>query len=184
MLVIIPHRDLLELSALSDSARNAHRMHIPLAANDDCFFNEGNTVFRMRKGEVWFLDAAKIHSVAVLSNEPRVHLMFDFVDVTSSRPLITIDGESEESGIPDGRTVKRPPLTDAGYFNLLRLADVLAMDTFSEIFSIIIKNHYRHDGGDDFVWYIMIASALASANPEVLVHANELRRHYTPERSA
>jgi L-proline cis-4-hydroxylase len=182
--VIIPHRDLLELSELPDDTRNAHRMHIPLATNDDCFFNEGNTVFRMRKGEVWFLDAAQIHSVAVLSNEPRVHLMFDFVDVPSTRALITLQGESEAVGIPDDRTVKRPALTEAEYSSLLRLADVLTMDTFSEIFSIVIKNHFRHDGGDDFVWNTMIAIARASANPEVLAHADELRRHYTLERSA
>jgi L-proline cis-4-hydroxylase len=182
--VIIPHRDLLELSELPDSARNAHRMHIPLATNDDCFFTEGNTVFRMKKGEVWFLDASQIHSVAVLSNEPRVHLMFDFVNVPSARPLITMESKNKGIGIPDDRTVKRPSLTEAGHLNLLRLADVLTMDTFNEIFSIVIKNHFRYDGGGDFVWNTMIAIARASANPEALAHAEELRRHYTLERSA
>jgi L-proline cis-4-hydroxylase len=182
--VIIPHRDLLELSQLPDDSRNAHRMHIPLATNENCFFNEGNTVFRMRKGEVWFLDASEIHSVAVLSNEPRIHLMFDFVNVPSSKPLITIDGENEESGIPDDRTVKRPPLVNADHADLMRLSDVLTMDTFSEIFSIVIKKHFRYDGGDDFVWNTMIAIARASADAAVLPHADELRRYYTLERSA
>ena len=182
--VIIPHRDLLELGELPDNTRNAHRMHIPLATNEDCFFTEDNTVFRMRKGEVWFLDASQIHSVAVLSKEPRVHLMFDFVNQPSSRPLIAIEGGSEDAGIPDERTVKRPPLTDADRANLLRLADVLTMDTFSEIFSIVIKKHFRYDGGDDFVWNTMIAIARASRDAAVLRHANELRRYYTMERSA
>lgn len=182
--VIIPHRDLLELGELPDSTRNAHRMHIPLATNEDCFFTEDNTVFRMRKGEVWFLDASQIHSVAVLSKEPRVHLMLDFVNQPSSRPLIAIEGGSEDAGIPDERTVKRPPLTDADRANLLRLADVLTMDTFSEIFSIVIKKHFRYDGGDDFVWNTMIAIARASRDAAVLRHANELRRYYTMERSA
>jgi L-proline cis-4-hydroxylase len=182
--VIIPHRDLLELSDLPDDTRNAHRMHIPLATNEDCFFNEGNTVFRMRKGEVWFLDASEIHSVAVLSSMQRVHVMFDFVNVPSSRPLIAIEGESADAGIPDERTVKRPPLTDADRSDLLRLADVLSMDTFNEIFSIVIKKHFRYDGGDDFVWNTMVAIARGSKDAAVLQHANELRRHYTLERSA
>lgn len=182
--VIIPHRDLLELSDLPDDTRNAHRMHIPLATNEDCFFTEDNTVFRMRKGEVWFLDASQIHSVAVLSNEPRVHLMFDFADLPSSKPLITVGRVNEDNGIPEERVVKRPPLTDADRADLMRLADVLTMDTFSEIFSIVIKKHFRCDGGDDFVWNTMVAIAAASRDARVLRHANELRRYYTMERSA
>jgi L-proline cis-4-hydroxylase len=182
--VIIPHRDLLELSELSDEARNAHRLHIPLVTNDDCFFNEGNTVFRMRQGEVWFLDASQVHSVAVLSDEPRIHLMLDFVGVPSPKPLITIKGEREDGGIPEDRTVQRPPLPEADYTRLLGLADVVAMNTFNEIFSIVIKKHYRYDGGDDFIWNTIIAIARASKDPELLSHARELRRHCTLERSA
>jgi len=180
----LPHRDLLELSDLPDDTRNAHRMHIPLATNEECFFTEGNTVYRMRKGEVWFLDAARIHSVAVLSNEPRIHLMLDFVDRPSAKPLITIDGNGEDAGIPEDRTVHRPPLTEAGYESLLRLADVLSMDTFNEIFSIVIKKNLRYDGGEDFVWNTIVAIARASQDAALLEHAENLRRYYTLERSA
>jgi hypothetical protein len=110
--------------------------------------------------------------------------MLDFVNRPSTRPLIAIDGDSEDAGIPDERTVKRPPLTDADRAHLLRLADVLTMDTFQEIFSIVIKKHFRYDGGDDFVWNTMIAIAGASNDATVLRHANELRRYYTLQRSA
>ncbi|MEV1143563.1 aspartyl/asparaginyl beta-hydroxylase domain-containing protein [Micromonospora sp. NPDC049799] len=182
--VIIPHRDLLELSELADETRNAHRMHIPLATNEDCFFNEGDTVYRMRKGEVWFLDASEIHSVAVLSSEERVHLMFDFVDVPSTKSLITVEGAGPEAGIPADRTVKRPPLTDADRAGLMRLADVLTVETVNEIFSIVIKKHFRYDGGENFVWGTMIDIARAAADPAALPHVEELRRHYTLERSA
>lgn len=180
----LPHRDLLELGELPDDTRNAHRMHIPLATNEECFFTEGNTVYRMRRGEVWFLNAAVIHSVAVLSNEPRIHLMLDFVDRPSAKSLVTIDGAGEDAGIPADRVVKRPPLTDAGHAGLLRLADVLTMDTFNEIFSIVIKKNLRYDGGEDFVWNTIIDIARASQDAALLRHATELRRYYTLERSA
>ena len=182
--VIIPHRDLLELSELADDTRNAHRMHIPLVTNEDCFFNEGNTVFRMRKGEVWFLDASEIHSVAVLSTEERIHLMLDFVNVPSAKPLITIEGRSADAGIPADRTVERPPLTDVDLARLSRLADVMTTETVNEIFSIVIKTHFRYDGGDDFVWNTMIDIGRASADTATLRHVEELRRYYTLERSA
>ncbi|HTF11510.1 MAG TPA: aspartyl/asparaginyl beta-hydroxylase domain-containing protein [Asanoa sp.] len=182
--VIIPHRDLLELSDLPDDARNAHRMHIPLATNEDCFFGEGNTVYRMRQGEVWFLDASQIHTVAALSAQPRIHLMFDFVNLPGPGPLTTVGGAGEEAGIPADRIVPRPPLTDVDRAELSHLAGVLTMDTFSEVFSIVIKTHFRRDGGADFAWNTMVGLARASRDPAVLPHALELRRYFTLERSA
>jgi hypothetical protein len=180
----MPHRDLLELSDIPDDTRNAHRAHIPLATNENCFFSEGNTVYRMRRGEIWFLDASVIHSLAVLSTEARIHLMLDFVNAPSEKPLITIPGHSADAGIPEDRIVKRPPVTDADRASLLRLADVMTMETVDEIFSIVIKKHYRYDGGDDFVWSTMIDIARACEDTETLPHIEELRRYFTIERSA
>jgi hypothetical protein len=182
--VIIPHRDLLELGDLPDDTRNAHRVHIPLVTNDNCFFNEGNTVYRMRKGEIWFLDAAVIHSVAVLSPEDRIHLMLDFVNTEPEKPLITVEHRNTEVGIPVDHTVTRPPLTDADRAGLLRLGDVITMDSVDEIFSIVIKKHYRFDGGEDFVWNTMHDIARAASDPAVLRHIDSLRRYFTIERSA
>src|SRR5262245_8928730 len=68
--VIIPHRDLLELTDLPENGRNAHRVHIPLITNDNGFFSEANTAYRMKEGDIWFLDASQIHSVASFSNQP------------------------------------------------------------------------------------------------------------------
>jgi len=182
--VIIPHRDLLELSDLNDDVRNAHRMHIPLATNENCFFGEDNVVYRMRQGEVWFLDASQIHTVAVLSDEQRIHLMYDFVNLPGDGPLTTVAGATEENGIPADRIVPRPPLGDAERADLLGLSTVLTLDTFDEVFSMVIKTHFRRDGGDHFVWNTMMALARDSRDPAVLPHAVALHKHYTLERSA
>jgi hypothetical protein len=182
--VIIPHRDLLELSELSSEVRNAHRLHIPLVTNENCFFSEGNTVFRMRAGEVWFLDAAKIHTVASFSNAPRTHLIFDFVENNHRPgPLLAV-GSEHDDGIPADRVVVRPRLSDDARTALMRLAGVLTMDNFYEIFSIVIKTHFRRDGGEHFAWDTMTELVRASMDPAVLPHAEELRRYFTLERSA
>jgi hypothetical protein len=182
--VIIPHRDLLELNDLPDSARNAHRVHIPLATNEHAFFSEGNTVFRMEEGEVWFLDASQIHSVAALADEPRIHLIFDFVGTAGDRPLLNVEPGPGSGEIRSDRVTPRPPLPEGDRAALLRLAEVLTMDTFSEIFSIVIKRHYRFDGGEDFAWNTITAIAQRCADPNVLPHTLELRRYFTLERSA
>jgi hypothetical protein len=182
--VIIPHRDLLELSELADDVRNAHRMHIPLATNDSCFFGEDNVVYRMRQGEVWFLDASQIHTVAVLSDEQRIHLMYDFVNMPGDGPLTTVEGSGESDGIPAEKIVPRPPLRDDERAELLGLSTVLTMDTVDEIFSMVIKKHFRRDGGDGFIWNTMLALARESRDPAVLPHVTALMKHYTLERSA
>ncbi|MFD5843275.1 aspartyl/asparaginyl beta-hydroxylase domain-containing protein [Streptomyces chartreusis] len=182
--VIVPHRDFLELGEIPDDARSAHRLHIPLVTNDECFFSEDNTVYRMRTGEVWYFDAAQVHSVASFSSEPRIHLIFDFVERPGAGPLVTLDDRREEGGgIPADRTVRRAPLPNADRTNLLRLADVLTMDNFGEIFSIVVKTHFRYDGGEQFAWDTMTAIARGSKDPAVLEHTLELRQYFTLERS-
>jgi hypothetical protein len=182
--VIIPHRDLLEFSELPDEARIAHRVHIPLATNDDCFFSEQNTVFRMREGEIWFLDASQLHSVASLSEEPRIHLICDFAATPAPASLVCVASETAEVDIPASRIVGRPALSDADRADLLRLADILTIDTFSEVFSIVIKKHFRFDGGDNFAWDTMIAIARSCKDSAVLPYALDRLRYFTLERSA
>lgn len=182
--VIIPHRDLLELGDLPDDVRSVHRVHIPLATNENCFFGEGNTVYQMRRGEVWHLDASQIHSVAVLSQEPRVHLILDFPNTPGDGPMVKVGNYDEDTGVPDDRIVKRPPLPDDERAALLRLADVLTMDNFSEVFSIVIKKHFRFDGGENFAWNTLLQIARSCADPAVLPYVLDLHRYYTLERSA
>lgn len=180
--VIVPHRDFLELEEIPEDKRSAHRLHIPLATHEECFFSEDNVVYRMRAGEVWYFDASRIHSVVSFAEEPRIHLIFDFADRPGAGSLVTVPGEPEGAGVPAASAVDRPQLSDAERAALARLADVLTMDTFSEIFSVLVKKHFRRDGGEHFVWDTLTALARACPDPAVLPHTQELRRYFTLER--
>jgi hypothetical protein len=183
--VIMPHRDYLELNGLPDDVRSEHRVHICLATNPNIIFSEDNTVYRMLPGDVWFLDVARPHAVASLTNEPRTHLIFDFVGKPGDGPLmkVTEANAGDDAGIPASRRVERPPLTDADRASLMRLADVLTMDNFFEVFSIIIKKHFRADGGDGFMWDTFTAVAGACHDPGVLPRTLELRRYTMLDRA-
>src|SRR5947209_19119672 len=50
--VLIPHRDFLELGT------SFCRIHLPLRTDPACWHGEGNVVFGMAVGEIWFLDAS------------------------------------------------------------------------------------------------------------------------------
>jgi hypothetical protein len=181
--VIMPHRDYLELADVPEDAKPAHRMHIPLVTHDSCFFSEDNTVYRMRAGELWFVDAAQIHSVVSLTRTPRIHLILDFADRAGNGPLMDVAQAPTDDPIPARSRVARPPLPDAHRARLMRLAELLTMDTFGEVFGIVIKTHFRWDGGADFAWNTITELARTSQDPAVLQHALDLRSYFTLDRS-
>lgn len=182
--VIVPHRDYIELADLPEEKRHEHRVHVPLVTHDECFFSDGEIVYRMCEGEVWFLDAAQVHAAASFAKQPRIHLILDMVPPLSAEPLLKVGDGRTDGTVPADRVIPRPPLPAADRTALAGLAGVLTRDTFNEVFSIVIKKHFRYDGGEDFAWEIMSALAEACPDPEVGVRTRELRRYFELERSA
>ncbi|HKF76401.1 MAG TPA: aspartyl/asparaginyl beta-hydroxylase domain-containing protein [Candidatus Dormibacteraeota bacterium] len=178
--VLVPHRDFVEFTERSAEARATHRLHVPLATGADCLFLEDNVVYRMLPGEVWSLDVTRLHSAAVLSGTRRVHLILDFADVPDDDLLRFARARS--AGIPEHSLVERPPLSDGQRDALLGLSGVIDCENLKEVFGLVIRKHYRRDGGQDFVWTTMRAIARASGDAEVGARIEELFRHCTLER--
>lgn len=182
--VIVPHRDYIELADLPDSARHEHRVHLPLVTHDECFFGDHEAVYRMGLGEVWFFDAAQVHAAASFVEDPRFHLIFDMVDKPSDIPMLKVGDGRTDGGLPQDRVIPRPPLPAADRDALAGLAGVLTMDTFKEVFSIVIKKQFRFDCGDDFAWTTITDLAHVCSDPRVLVRVRELRRYFELDRPA
>lgn len=143
--VIIPHRDLLELSA------PLHRFHVPLRTDGGSVFAEDRHVFHMAQGELWALDAANVHSVSCSSAEPRIHLILDYADDAGPDEMSRL-APSPSSGIPPAARVDRPPLTPAQQASLSALATVLSLDNHRTIIELVTRQFYASDVGLDFVW--------------------------------
>lgn len=180
--VIIPHKDLLELGNVPPRARNAHRVHVPLITNENCYFSEDNVVYQMKFGEAWFFDSSHMHSAASFSEQNRVHLMLDFADVDDTSKLLKFRSDDQEE-IPQESIQARSNLTDAEREALLSLAAVIDVDNYKDIFSIVIKKHYRKDGGDNFVWDTIIKIAKSSSNEAVHSKIKELHQYFLVQRS-
>lgn len=180
--VIIPHRDLLELAEIPDDQRNTHRVHVPLATNDMCFFSEEDQVFSMRVGEVWTLNAANIHSVAALSTEDRIHLILDFVGIGDPDSLVRLpSGSAQHAGIPPECLRIRPPLQAERRAALVALADVATPENLRDVFSIVIKESFFRDGGAGFVWQIFGEIAQRTTNAAAAAQIDELYRRFLLE---
>jgi hypothetical protein len=158
-------------------------VHVPLVTNDDCYFAEGGVVYQMRFGELWFFDASREHSAASFSDQRRVHLLVDFPDVDDPTALVRLplDGPG---GIPASSICGRPPLTTQEREAVLELASIIDLENYRDVFSIVIKTHYRRDGGAHFVWETLLEIGARSGNEAVDHMIRSLHEHFLIDRVA
>jgi hypothetical protein len=178
-MVMVPHRDYVELP---DDAhqRAAHRLHVSLATSEDCVFTDEDVVYQMKAGEVWFLDASRLHGAGVLSTIRRVHLILDLADMNQDE-LLRFE-RAPSVGIPQARIRRRPPLGDREREALLSLASIVDLDNLSEVFALVIKKDYRAEGGPNFVWNTMREIARLSGKDEIVTKIAGWHKHCVLER--
>jgi hypothetical protein len=69
---IQPHKDYLEFK------KGFTRIHLVLQTNYSAMNSEQRTVYRMRLGELWFLEGHATHSGGSFGDQKRLHLVMDF----------------------------------------------------------------------------------------------------------
>ncbi|MFF5565537.1 aspartyl/asparaginyl beta-hydroxylase domain-containing protein [Streptomyces sp. NPDC012623] len=163
--VYVPHRDFLELKG------NMVRIHIPLQTDDSVFASEENAVFRMRLGELWYLDATRTHSVGSFSARDRIHVVCDFTAESLQQVLV---GElPADPDVPPGNIVERPPLDEPRRSALLGLAATLDEHTYQEVQTLLIKQHFLTEISGDDVFVLMKEIAGRSGRADLLDRATE-----------
>jgi hypothetical protein len=179
-MVMVPHRDYVELSDTVAQRRAAHRLHVSLATSDDCLFSDENLVYQMRTGEVWSLDVSELHGAGVLSTIRRVHLILDLADVEPAEVLRFPATSSD--GIPQSAIRTRPAMTDEEREAILALSEVVDLDNLSEVFALVVKKDFRKDGGTNFVWKAMKEIARRSNDEAVVTKIADWYKHCVLER--
>lgn len=169
--ILMPHRDFIELDS------RMFRIHIPLQTDENCASLQNGTVYRMRRGEMWHLDASRTHSAVSYSVTERVHLICDFTadrlfDVLRSEPT------APDPGIPEGNIVARPPLTDEDRRRLLHLGEVIDERNYGEIVAILIRRVYTHDIPGEEVFDLIKQITAVSGNPELIERAARNEEYY------
>ncbi|MEW9513669.1 aspartyl/asparaginyl beta-hydroxylase domain-containing protein [Streptomyces bacillaris] len=167
--VLVPHRDYLELDS------DLTRIHLPLRTDAHCFSSEDETVYQMRQGELWFLDATRTHSAASRSDRDRVHLILDFSTATPAEALrvdIPVD-----TGIPEDSVVARRPLRPGEHKSFEALADVIDEANYQDVLAMIIKRYFEAEvkAADVFRWLESVVRA--SGRPDLVERAAHHEEH-------
>ncbi len=169
--MLIPHRDYLDLPEDEFT-----RVHIALKLGPASLHSEGDQLYRMRKGEVWFIDGTVAHSAASYDGEPRVYLTCDFTAGVDFADLFADPTCYAENVEPD--FVDRMPLPDNFDEALAGIATLMDRDTLNDTLAMLSKVHYNHvaDCADTYEW--LIAAAQRTGDNDLVEAARERRSFF------
>lgn len=172
--IILPHRDYLE-------HRNGFtRIHIPLITDKAQARNtEDDSCFHMRRGEVWYLDARRIHSGGVVGPALRVHLVLDFSHTTHPAEAVVPSLEAAQ----DPLMVDRPDLPTNLVSSYRALAPFINAAAWRDLFHILARVHLRYNvgAGDVYDWLEKIAANSVDDREFLVRDADRLKRYYISE---
>jgi hypothetical protein len=174
--VVVPHRDYLELD------KELVRIHVPLETDAAAYTSEEQTIYQMGRGEVWFLDANKIHSIANFSRNNRTHLLLDF-GADDPHDVIRTPTPHEES-MPAESVLVRRPLRPGELDAFLGLARIIDRDNFMDVMAMIIRRYFVADLDvrDVFSWLADIAAD--SGDQDVIAQAKWVEAHSITSRES
>ncbi len=169
--MLIPHRDYLDLPQDEFT-----RVHIPLQLGSASLHSEEGSVFRMRKGEIWFIDGTVNHAAYSYDGAPRIYLTADLRAGVPFDQLFNDPNTATNDVRPD--FVDRPPLPESFAVTLDGMAAVLGPDNIEDVMSVLSKVHFHHDArcGDMYAWLIEVADR--SGKPELIDLATEKRKFF------
>lgn len=76
---LLPGGEITEHRDMNFSLTHAHRVHVPIITNDKVWFTVGGETLNIPDGEIYEINNRRPHSVVNEGDEPRVHLIMDYV---------------------------------------------------------------------------------------------------------
>ncbi|ANB56669.1 L-proline cis-3-hydroxylase 2 [Anoxybacillus sp. B7M1] len=178
--MVIPHKDFVELERSKDQY---FRVFIPLEDNEYAFHSDEENVFQMKKGEVWFLDAAIVHADINFSNKSRIFLCLDYAFPGPFSPKDVFINDSVYNPNLDPTIIKREEVSSDFKESLVTsLSKVISKYNFRDIVFLLSKIHFYKNisVSDCYDWLVEITEK--SGDSSVYNKAINLRRFLVEER--
>lgn len=173
--MLVSHRDFVEFE------RGYLRVHLPLQTDPTCLHSEESEVFHMRAGEVWALDATRVHAACSLSRFRRISLCLDF-DPRRVPPGGVLRRPVDDRALPPPHRVERPPLAAAELAELHAISEWLEPAWFRAALRTLDEVHFKRRvaAGTGYDWLIEIARC--SRHPQLAELAGAFRRFCLEQR--
>lgn len=177
--IVLPHRDFVEI----DRTRQCIRVFVPLEDNMLAFHSDEQAVFCMRKGEIWFFDAAVVHAAANFSNKSRLCLCLDYIFPEEFHPAdIFVDKNEYTPGLTPTLVPREQPDTAFLASLITGLGSIINRYNFKEIIFLLSKIHFYQQIPITacFDWLVQIADQ--STDHALCEKAQQLRSYLTADR--
>ncbi|CAA6827623.1 MAG: Proline hydroxylase [uncultured Aureispira sp.] len=172
--LIFPHRDYLDLE------NGFTRVHIPLMIDENCMNTERDTVFSMRKGEIWYLEARVIHSAGSFLGSKKYSLVLDFLPNTPIKELFK-DLSYYNTNV-EPLLIERSPLTEEELDSILNLKHLINEANFMDIATILAKvPFFKNVTNETFFWWLNKITA-GSNNPTLVKKAKKMKNLFLEEK--
>lgn len=76
---LLPGATIAEHRDMNFSFTHSHRVHVPIITNDQVRMTVGGEILNVPEGEIYEINNRRVHSVCNSGDEPRVHLVLDYV---------------------------------------------------------------------------------------------------------
>jgi len=170
--VLVPHRDFVEL----DDKVKYFRVFVPLNESKYAYHGDEHSVFRMRLGEVWYLNAALIHSAVNLQDNNRVHLCLDFAFDRDFHPSDIFLNPENFNVSHDVELVKRSVISDS---EINRIIDGFSLGidkhNFKDTLFFLSKIYYTYDISITTVYQWLVHICARSDNQELIEKSQKLQ---------
>jgi len=168
---LVPHRDYLEFK------KPLTRVHLALFTHESAMHSEGDEVFQMRDGEVWYLAAERVHSAATLTDFARIVICMEFDLEDGERLEEVFRNPPPRSTNFAPKIVERSPLTAQELEAIHSLGYIISERNFSDILRLLSKVHFykRANASELFQWLTEIAQR--SGNSRVIERTAALKKN-------
>jgi hypothetical protein len=168
---IIPHRDYLEFK------KGFTRIHVVLRTNDRAMNSEGSTVYRMREGEIWFLDGRYAHSGGSFADERRLHMVLDFDPEVPIKDLFNNPADYRPGLTPC--LVQRQAISEQERESLVAsLGGFLTDLNYDSVFEFVAKLHFDRVMDCAATYDVMREIASRSGDPRLAERAEAEKRYF------
>lgn len=175
---IIPHRDFIE----AGPADRFFRVLLFLEDNGHAVNSDEHRVFRMRKGEVWFLDAALVHAGMNMSPRSRWSLCLDFKAGPGFAPGDVFASPDDHRPDLAPLLVERAPAALGLPERLLALSEIVSRHNIKDMAFMLGRVHFQQEWPVAASWDWLIDITRASGDPSLLGVAERARRYFVESR--
>ncbi|MGW7264891.1 putative nonproteinogenic amino acid hydroxylase [Streptomyces sp. NPDC054842] len=169
--IIAPHVDFLEW------AKPGTRVQIPLRTSEESLHSENDTVYHIRRGEVWKIHSTDPHSARSTSKAARLSVCLDFSDADEP-----IDIRGDIPATEPVRIIERPEVGEAELEDLIATGETFTPETMRAAFRRFAEIHFerRAHATAAFDWYV--AAARRTGDEDLVAKAQAFRTYCVEKR--